>query len=104
MIARLTGDSGSATLVRNPDGRTTLAAQLPLLKTGRVYQLWLIRGKNAPISAGTFTVDQQGHGLLTLAPGQQALSGDVAAVTDEPDPGSPAPTTKPLIAGQLPST
>lgn len=105
-IASLTdtvGGGSSARLVRGADGHAVLAAQLPPLQSGRVYQLWLIQGQNAPVSAGTFTVDQQGHGLLTLAPAQQGLAADTIAVTDEPDPGSRSPTTKPLIAGTLPA-
>jgi len=95
--------NGSGKLVRAADGRAVLAAQLPPLQPGRVYQLWLIQGQNAPVSAGIFRVDQQGHGLLTLAPAQQDLLADTVAVTDEPDPGSAGPTTKPLIAGKLPA-
>jgi anti-sigma-K factor RskA len=95
------GNSGK--LVRAADGRAVLAAQLPPLQAGRVYQLWLIQGQNAPVSAGTFKVDPQGHGLLTLTPAQQALAADTVAVTDEPDPGSPGPTTKILIVGKLPA-
>jgi anti-sigma-K factor RskA len=97
------GGSGSGKLVRAADGQAVLAAQLPPLQSGRVYQLWLIQGQSAPVSAGTFTVDQQGHGLLTLAPTQQDLVADTIAVTDEPEPGSPGPTTKPLIVGKLPA-
>lgn len=102
-FTRLEG-SGSATLLRGADGEAVLAAQLPPLQPGRVYQLWLIQGTNAPVSAGTFTVDQQGRGILTLSPSQQTLSSDVVAVTNEPDPGSPAPTSKPLIAGTIRSS
>lgn len=101
-LARLAG-SGSGTLVRGADGSLVLVAQLPPLPPGRVYQLWLIQGANSPVSGGTFTVDQQGRGLLALPPNRQALVSDVVAVTDEPDPGSPLPTTRPLISGTFPS-
>lgn len=104
-IARLAGDAGgSATALRAADGSVVLTADLPPLKPGRVYQLWFIAGSNAPTSAGVFLVDQQGHGVLTLPAGQQALAANVVAVTDEPAPGSPQPTSKPLLVGQFPSS
>ena len=99
-IATLTG-GGSGRLVRTSDGRAVLAAQLPPLRPGRVYQLWLIQGSNAPVSGGIFTVDQQGRGVLTLAPTSAGRAADTVAVTDEPDPGSSGPTTTPLIVGKF---
>ncbi len=104
-IARLKGDTGSSngTLLRAADGRAVLTAELPPLQSGRVYQLWVIQGQNSPVSAGTFTVDQQGHGLLTLSSSGQAPAAATVAVTDEPFPGSQQPTTTPLIVGQVPS-
>ena len=100
-VARLIGTNGSGMFMRTPSGGVILATQLPPLQPGRVYQLWLIQGNNPPISGGTFTVDRQGHGLLALEPTPHALAADTIAVTDEPEPGSPSPTTAPLIIGRL---
>jgi hypothetical protein len=103
-LAALTGSGGSGAILRTPQGQTMLAARLPPLQPGRVYQLFLITGDNAPISGGTFTVSQQGHGLLALPPTQEVLSATRFVVTDEPGPsGSPGPTTDPLIVGSIPS-
>jgi anti-sigma-K factor RskA len=100
-VAALAGEGGSGALLRTPGGDVVLAARLPQLAPGRVYQLWLITGQEAPVSGGTFQVDEDGYGLIALAAGPQALAADTFAVTDEPGPdGSPGPTTAPLIAGQ----
>jgi anti-sigma-K factor RskA len=99
VIASLQGQSGSAAIVQTRTGTTLLVAQLPPLQPGRVYQLWRIQGSNAPTSAGLFTVDQQGYGQANLTD-EQPGSGETVAVTDEPDGGSPGPTTQPLVVGK----
>jgi anti-sigma-K factor RskA len=101
-LAVLSGSNGSGTLLRTPEGEALLAAHLPPLQQGRVYQLWLIQGNNPPVDGGTFTVDQRGQGLLAVASTQQVLAANTFAVTDEPGPdGSRGPTTDPLIVGAI---
>jgi anti-sigma-K factor RskA len=99
LIATLTGDGSSATILRTRDGATVLIAQLPPLAPGRVYQLWRIQGSNNPASAGIFHVSAQGFTTAALPAGQQPQAGETVAVTNEPEGGSPGPTTKPLIIG-----
>lgn len=96
----LAGSGGVASVLRADDGGLLVAAQLPLLPPGQVYQLWTIAGEGAPQSAGVFQVDSSGFGLLTVPAG--APSGATLAVTAEPGPtGSPGPTTDILVVGQL---
>lgn len=72
------------------------------LPAGRVYQLWLLFDGER-ISGGTFTVDQSGSGaLLFRAPGRLATYSGVG-VTEEPEGGSPGPTTPRLLGASLPS-
>jgi len=99
LIASLTGDGSSASILRTRDGEAVLVAQLPPLQPGRVYQLWRIQGNNRPASAGLFHVDSQGYTTAALPADQQPQAGEIVAVTNEPDGGSPGPTSKPLIAG-----
>jgi anti-sigma-K factor RskA len=99
LIASLTGDGNSASILRTRDGETVLFAQLPPLQPGRVYQLWRIQGSNAPTSAGIFHVSAQGTSTFALPADQQPQTNEVVAVTDEPDGGSLGPTSDPLIAG-----
>ncbi|GAB4203308.1 MAG: anti-sigma factor [Roseiflexaceae bacterium] len=104
-LVAMSGPGGRGTVLRSASGETLVAARLPQLAQGRVYQLWLIQGSGAPVSGGTFTVDEQGFGLLrlgttTLSP----LAADTFAITDEPTGGSPGPTTTPLVAGKQSTT
>jgi anti-sigma-K factor RskA len=101
-LAELSGDGGRATVLRTAAGEVLVAAQLPALEANRVYQLWLIEGQAAPVSAGVFVVNNQGYGVLTLDAGG-SLAGATLAVTNEPAPGSPGPTTAVLIAGVIES-
>ena len=77
---------------------TFVAHNLPKPKLGRTYQLWLVSGKQK-ISAGTFTPGENGDAVVraTYALDRNALA--AVAVTDEPESGSPQPTTVPIIAG-----
>ena len=99
-LAKLRGAGGRATALQTAEGELLVAASLPNLELGRVYQLWLIEGQAAPVSAGVFIVNSQGHGLLTLNVGRLA-SGATLAVTNEPAPGSRGPTTDVLIIGTI---
>jgi anti-sigma-K factor RskA len=96
-----TSDHGNVTFVRSAQG-DALVAQLPQLQQGRTYQLWLIEGSDTPPnSAGTFSVDQQGHGVLVVSnPPVASSESAIFAITNEPEGGSPAPTTDVLVSGQ----
>jgi anti-sigma-K factor RskA len=98
-IGRLEGEAGAATVLRSEAGELLVAARLPALAPDQVYQLWLIAGDGAPQSGGVFTVDASGFGVIALGPG--APAGVTLAVTAEPAPGSPGPTSTPLVAGQI---
>jgi anti-sigma-K factor RskA len=98
-VSILAGPGGSGSVLRDTDGSAVVAVRLPQLEAGRVYQLWLLRGQSQPISGGTFTVDAQGYGSMTLAPGADLATAEQFAITDEPAPGSPGPTTDILILG-----
>ena len=113
LIANLTGPQVTVmTLassgVRSPSARmfwdqsvnqwTFIAHNLPAPRQGRTYQLWLVT-PTAKISAGTFTPSARGDAVVraTYALPKDGLS--AVAVTDEPQSGSPQPTTVPFIVG-----
>jgi anti-sigma-K factor RskA len=81
-------------------GGLLVAAGLPQAPAGKAYQLWAIAGKNAPVSAGVFTVDARGTGSLQVAPLPGVGRVDVFAVTLEPASGVPAPTGAMYLAGK----
>lgn len=69
---------------------------------GRSLELWLIAGENAPVSLGVLPEDDRA--VFTLTPElQNALSGGVLAISDEPAGGSPtgAPTGAVLATGAI---
>lgn len=72
-----------------------VAENLAQLDDTQVYQLWLIRGET-PVSAGIFTVDEFGRGLLEVS---SAAPGTFEAIglTIEPAGGSETPTLDQLI-------
>jgi len=75
---------------------TFIASNMPALKPGRTYQLWLVTSK-AKISAGVFQ-PQNGEAILEAT---YALTEplNAIAVTEEPAGGVPQPTGTPVIAG-----
>jgi anti-sigma-K factor RskA len=98
VLASLEGSSGSGAILQTRGGETLFVAQLPALQPGRVYQLWRIQG-NGPASAGIYQADPLGYVSADLPASQQPQAGEVLAVTNEPDGGSPGPTTEILIKG-----
>jgi anti-sigma-K factor RskA len=70
--------------------------------SGRDFQLWLIQGKNAPISLGVLPA--QDKGIIKLSDDLKAkLSGSILAISDEPAGGSPTgqPTGAVLATGAM---
>jgi len=86
----------------NPEkGVVLIASHLPQLAPGRVYEMWVIPKGGAPKPAGLFQSTESGTAVHTLqGPVDIAATGAVA-VTVEPDTGSAAPTSKPIIVASL---
>jgi anti-sigma-K factor RskA len=78
------------------DAWTFVAHNMPKPRTGRTYQLWLVTA-DKKINAGTFTPGANGDAVVraTYALPKDALA--AVAVTDEPEAGSPQPTTVPML-------
>jgi len=79
------------------------ASKLKPVPTGRTYQLWFIKdGK--PVPSVTFRVATAGEALVShvAVPSEGLLS--AVAVTEEPEGGSPQPTTPILLVGALPKS
>ena len=82
-------------------GKWTLYAdRLPPAGAGRTYQLWLVTDQ-AKISAGTFdpSTGEEATGDVTVPPEAGVVV--AAAVTPEPEGGSPQPTGKILLLGKI---
>ena len=74
-----------------------LVDALPALPSDQDYQLWYINGEG-PLSAGTF--DSTGQGTVWRVLDGTMHAGDAVGVTVEPNGGSDAPTSDPIVAFQ----
>lgn len=91
----LQGQRGAvARLVPTADGSMLIATGLEAPPDDHTYQLWFIRG-GKPVSGGTFGA---GDGVVVLQTPDRLDGIDAAAVTVEPEGGSRAPTTDPVIS------
>jgi hypothetical protein len=75
---------------------------MPQPPPGKEYQVWFMTEREGPVSAGLFTPDQSGTGLV-LAASPSKLFGKVtaAAVTLEPAGGLPKPSGEMYLRGSL---
>lgn len=88
---------GKAIYVRGNGTLVFLASNFPAIPSQKSYELWLIPTTGAPIPAGLFKPDAHGAAVVihpTLPIGVEAKA---FAVTLEPESGSPAPTSQPII-------
>ncbi len=85
---------------RDGDHGTLVVDGLSALDPAQQYQLWLIRnGKRT--SGGVFSVDQQGYGSLWVKSQAPLISYTSFGITIEPAGGSPGPTGKKVLGGDL---
>ena len=88
-------------LVNAKHGVLLLANNLPQAPAGKTYQLWVIPKGGAPKPSGLFQSDARGSAMyVSTAPVDLSNLGAVA-VTLEPERGSAAPTSTPVIVAAL---
>jgi len=86
----------------NPNrGVLLLASNLPPAPRGKIYEMWIIPKGRAPLPAGLFQSEADGTAMYVRKGPVDIASTGVIAVTLEPETGSQAPTTQPLIAAAL---
>ena len=73
---------------------------MPAPPAGRVYQVWLVHGKEQPRPTHTlFTVPRDGRAQVDI---MESLKGtDRVLVTAEPSGGSAQPTSEPVVGATL---
>ena len=67
------------------------------LPRGRTYQLWFVPAGTPAISGATFTVDSKGRAWVSVEPPASLDEVGLIMVTEEPAPGSAAPTGPDLL-------
>ena len=81
-------------------GVLLIAGSLPRLASGKTFEMWVIPKGGAPRPAGLFQSNDGSAMYLLSGPVDIASLGAVA-VSVEPEQGSPAPTTTPIIVAAL---
>lgn len=94
------GSAGDGTVVlsRSQGKALLVAADLPSLPSGKVYEAWTIKD-TPPVPAGTFSADAS-QTLVKLP--AAAVNANQVAVTVEPAGGSDLPTTDPVFVVKIP--
>jgi anti-sigma-K factor RskA len=90
---------GKAIYARDRQSLIFLASNMPALPPQKVYELWLIPTSGAPIPSGLFTPDAHGSAAIINPPLPPGVEAKTFAVTVEPQEGSSAPTSQPIMVG-----
>lgn len=103
-LARLSGDDDGAfaMMMWNKESHMGLiyTRDFPQTEAGKVYQLWLLRG-DTRVSGGTFTVPEDGESAMIFHAPDDITTFEAAGITEEPEGGSDAPTSTPVVSGAL---
>jgi len=90
---------GKAIYVRRSGTLVFLASNMPPIPPQKAYELWLIPTSGAPIPAGLFRPDAHGAAAVIHPPLPSGVRAKAFAITIEPETGSPAPTSQPIMVG-----
>jgi hypothetical protein len=81
-------------------GVLLIAANLPAAQSGKIYEMWIIPKGGAPRPAGLFQ-SQGGTAMHILSGPLDVATLGAVAVTLEPEAGSAAPTSTPIIVAPV---
>lgn len=90
---------GKAIYVRSSGTLVFLASNMPAIPADKAYELWLIPTSGVPIPAGLFKPNARGTAMVIKPPLPAGVEAKTFAVTIEPETGSPAPTSQPIMVG-----
>jgi anti-sigma-K factor RskA len=90
---------GKAIYVPRSGTLVFLANNLPAVPPQKAYELWLIPTSGAPVPAGLFKPDAHGAAAVIRPPLPTGLEAKTFAITIEPETGSTAPTSQPIMIG-----
>jgi hypothetical protein len=98
VVAQLAPQGAKVSLIVRHSGHSTLVARgLPSAGRGRVYQVWLQRGKRAPEPTNAlFETRPDGSASVDVPGSMQGV--DQVMVTSEPDGGSRTPSRPPVVS------
>jgi len=90
---------GKAIYVRSSGTLVFLASNLPAIPPQNAYELWLIPASGSPIPAGLFKPNAHGAAAVVHPPLPIGVEAKAFAITIEPEAGSSAPTSQPVMVG-----
>ena len=90
---------GKAIYVRGGGTLVFIASNMPPLPPQKAYELWLVPVNGAPIPAGVFKPDAHGSATVVQPPLPAGTEAKTFAITIEPETGSAAPTSQPIMVG-----
>jgi len=82
-------------------GVLLIASNLPPAPAGKIYELWVIPKGGAPKPSGLFQSNAQGDAVYLREGAVDMAATGAIAVTVEPEAGSTAPTTTPIVVAPL---
>jgi anti-sigma-K factor RskA len=88
-------------LVNKDRGVLLIANNLPALPEGKTFELWVIPKGGAPKPAGLFKADPTGSAVHVASGTVDVAMLGAVAVSVEPEAGSQAPTTTPIIVAPV---
>lgn len=78
-------------------GVLIVASNLPKLDPGRTYEMWVVPKVGGPRPAGLFKPNADGSAVHFQTGAVNLTEAAAIALSNEPDGGSPAPTTPPFL-------
>lgn len=90
---------GKVIYVRGSGTLVFLASQMAAIPAHKTYELWLIPTTGKPIPSGLFKPDARGAAAVIRPPLPTGVEAKAFAITIEPEAGSSAPTSQPVMVG-----
>jgi anti-sigma-K factor RskA len=90
---------GRAIYLSSSGSLVFLASNMADLPPHKVYELWLIPTTGSPIPAGIFRPNPQGSAAVVKPALPVGVEAKTFAITVEPEAGSSAPTSQPIMVG-----
>jgi anti-sigma-K factor RskA len=90
---------GKVMYVKDRASLIFLASNMPMPPSQKMYELWLIPMKGAPMPAGMFKPDAHGSAMVINPPLPAGMEAKAFAITIEPEAGSPTPTMPIVMMG-----
>jgi Anti-sigma-K factor rskA len=97
VVARTAPPGSKVEMIVRDEGHSTLVARrLPSAGKGRVYQVWLLRGKTPQPTDALFETRSDGSASVDVPGSMKGV--DAVLVTSEPSGGSRTPSRDPILS------